>query len=540
MYFGHDANMCLLEDGNPILVLEKERVTRVKHDLGHMHDIVLQKLREVSWDHGSIDMIVINPFCNPTADGIGYRWELDGAIYDQRPAYREPKWIGPPEERYSMHKLRFVDRQYECVAVDHHLAHIAGALFTSPFHESDILSADGGGDLRYCALGYGAGNRIEFIEYDWGMGRSKSYSQLNIGSAWNSIGCFNFGFKPLEGAGKLMGLASYASPTEILVDHVTRHAMFYWGSAFPSYLFDRKTKIDPRDVFAQQLAASLQQFTTKMFVLAAKRMKGLKETVNLCITGGCAMNCIANSAVHLGGLFKDTFVPAQPHDGGLALGQALFVWHHVLGNSRVEKPMTPFLGTDVGDLPISYVQDIVAALIQGKTVGVAFGKAESGPRALGHRSILADPRRSGIREHLNDRVKHREWFRPYAPIVLQEDYFNWFEEPVPSRYMSYTSTVRPDRRDTIPGIVHVDGTARTQIITQEEYPHFHALLSEWKRLTGVPVLLNTSFNSQEPLVDTKEDAYRTWARTELDILATPDGVFKEKQIPVRARAGQRR
>ena len=145
LYFGHDANICLLEDGHPLLVLEKERVTRVKHDQGQMEDIVREYLRRYNWELNSIDLMVINPLCRPTLEGIGYSWEVKGDTYEQFPSYEKPQWIGPPEVRYSMHKIKFLDRIYDGIAVDHHLAHVAGALFTSPFQESGVLSADGGG-----------------------------------------------------------------------------------------------------------------------------------------------------------------------------------------------------------------------------------------------------------------------------------------------------------------------------------------------------------------------------------------------------------
>lgn len=530
LYFSHDANICLLEDGKPVLVLEKERVTRKKHDQGHMVDITKQVLKDFHWEPTSIDLVVINPYYRLTLDNQGFKWDVKGDSYESNPEYHKPKWAGPAEARFSEHRLRFFNREYDCIAVDHHLAHIAGAVFTSPFGKSGILSADGGGDFRYCALGYGFDNKIEWIEYDWGMDKDLDYSELNIGSTWASIGQGNFGYERLEGAGKLMGLSSYASAPNILIDHIMRHALFYWPYPFPSYLFNQGQKLDPKSKFAQQLAAALQAFTTQIFLIAAKRMKDNKKVDNLCLTGGCAMNCIANSVVHLSGLYQDTFVPAQPHDGGLALGQALFAWHHVLGNPRIPTALSPFLGTDIGNVSMDVVDDIIQALLEGKTVGIAFGKAESGPRALGHRSILADPRQADIKDYLNNHVKYREWFRPFAPIITAEDYGEWFSESVPSRYMSYAASVKPDRQDIVPGIVHVDGTARPQVVTAEEYPLFHALLKRWKDETNVPVLLNTSFNSREPLVDTEEQAFQTWKRTGLDMLVTPSGIFQDKDL----------
>ena len=230
------------------------------------------------------------------------------------------------------------------------------------------------------------------------------------------------------------------------------------------------------------------------------------------------MNCIANTAVHKSGLFEDTWVPAQPHDGGIALGQALFVWHHVLDRPRVPKAWSPYLGTDVGDIRSDVIIDMIRFLEAGKSVGLCYGRAESGPRALGHRSILLDPRLPDGKDRLNQRVKHREWYRPFAPMVLGD----W---GVPSKYMSY---IVPTDAEQVPAVTQVDGTSRPQIVGADDDPFILKLLTAWRDKTGCPLLLNTSFNCQEPLVDTIEQARATWKRTELDVLVTPEGIEVDK------------
>ncbi len=525
LYYGHDANLCLLEDGYPVLVLEKERISRIKHDQGHMNDIIPIILKEHGWTPESIDMIVINPYCRVTLDGSEFQWDLEDKSFINNPEYLMPTWQGDPEKRYSRHKIKFLDKTYDCIAVDHHLSHIAGAFFTSTFTDAGVLSSDGGGDERYCAMGYGKDNRIEWVEYDWGKDRTSDYSMLNVGSAWASIGQYNFGYQRLEAAGKLMGLSSYTKAHPLLVQHIQRHALYYWSYPFPTMLFYQPNILDPKSQFAKELAASLQEYTQLLYLAAAKRIKKLKNVDRLCMTGGCAMNCLVNTAIHTSGMFKDTYVPAQPHDGGLSLGQALFAWHHVLGNPRKPKTWSPFLGNNIPSPdPLKYVDEIVHALLNKKTVGLAFGQAESGPRALGHRSIIADPRRPDIKDHINQNVKKREWFRPYAPVVLKDDYSEWFVEDVPSIYMGYMANVRQDKQDTIPGIVHVDGTARPQVLGPESDPMYRTILERWKEATGVPVLLNTSFNHQEPLVNTEQQAEDTWKTSGLDVLVTHSGI----------------
>jgi carbamoyltransferase len=428
-------------------------------------------------------------------------------------------WQGPVDGRYSRHRIKLFGRWYDGYAVDHHLAHIAGALFTSPFEEAGILTADGGGDLRMCALAYGSGNKIQEIEYGWGHEHKKL--QLNIGSVWASVGEYNFGMKRLEGAGKLMGLASYGTARSEIVEVLRELMLYHPFTAFPSYKFRQQIglKLEPGDTFAQDICTSLQQVTTEFYLKAAERMKSwIPDNRYLVMTGGCSMNCIANTAVHKSGLFEDTWVPAQPHDGGLSLGQALFVWHHVLDQPRNPKALTPYLGTDAGRIDEAVIPEIVDFLKQGRSVGLCYGRAESGPRALGHRSILMDPRLANGKDRLNQNVKNREWYRPFAPMVLGD----W---GVPSKHMSY---IVPTDATEVPAVTHVDGTSRPQMVEPGDDPFVVKLLTAWQEKTGCNILLNTSFNCQEPLVDTVAQARATWQRTGLDVLVTSEGIEVDK------------
>ncbi len=517
MYFGHDANCTLLEDGEPMAVLEKERLTRIKHDQGAL-DLELI-LEQYGWEPDSIDMVAINPWTRPTLDGKWFQWELEGKTYREDPDYMLDEWRGPVTGRISRHRIKLFDRWYDGYAVDHHLAHIAGALFASPFEEAGVLSADGGGDLRMCALAYGSGNKIHEIEYGWGHEYKKL--QLNIGSVWASIGEYNFGMKRLEGAGKLMGLSSYGTAQDDIAEVLRELMLYHPFAAFPSHKFSQRNglSLKPDESFAQNICTSLQQVTTEFYLEAANRMKAWKPAIRrLIMTGGCSMNCIANTAIHKSGLFEDTWVPAQPHDGGLSLGQALFVWHHVLDQPRTAGALTPYLGTDAGPINKDLIPQIVDFLEQGKSVGLCYGRAESGPRALGHRTILIDPRLADGKDRLNLNVKNREWYRPFAPMVLGD----W---GVPSKYMSY---IVPTDADEVPAVTHVDGTSRPQIVEPGDDSFILELLTAWQARTGCNILLNTSFNCQEPLVDTVDQARATWKRTGLDVLVSPDGIETDK------------
>ena len=516
LYFAHDANCTLLEDGQPVAVIEKERLTRIKHDHGPM--ALEPILASYGWHPESVDLVVINPYI-VRADRDTFQWELQGESYQQYIDYRKGGWSGPVENRCSRHRIRMFGRWMECYAVDHHLAHIAGALFTSPFAAAGILSADGGGDLRMCALADGSGNRIRHIEYGWGQ--EGAGRQLNIGSVWASTGEYHFGMKRLEGAGKLMGLASYGQPRADLKAMLKDQMLHRHYKPLPLDPFDvdDHAPLDPHSAFAQDLCASLQQLTTELYLAAAARIKSWSRPVDrLVMTGGCSMNCIANTAIHRSGLFEDTWVPAQPHDGGLSLGQALFVWHHLLDRPRTAAAWSPYLGTDAGPISDENIPDIIRFLEQGKSVGLCYGRAESGPRALGHRTILLDPRIADGKDRLNRYVKHREWYRPFAPMVLDHC-------DVPSRYMSYVIDLDAQQ---VPAVTHVDGTSRPQLVGEGDDPFIRRLLTAWLTRTGCPMLLNTSFNCQEPLVDTVDQARATWRRTGLDVLVTTQGIETDK------------
>ncbi len=516
LYFAHDANCTLLEDGEPVAVIEKERLTRIKHDHGPL--ALEDLLASYGWQPESIDLVVFNPYI-VRADRRKFQWETEGGSYQQVDAYRQSGWAGPVENRYSRHRIRLLGRWYDGFAVDHHLAHIAGALFTSPFDAAGILSADGGGDLRMCALAEGSGNRIHHLEYDWGY--EEDGRQLNIGSVWASTGEHHFGMKRLEGAGKLMGLASYGTSRTELIAMLKEQMLHRHYEPLPlnRFGFDNDSVLDPHSPFAKDLCASLQKLTTDLYLAAAARIKTWPQPIDrLIMTGGCSMNCIANTAIHHSGLFEDTWVPAQPHDGGLSLGQALFVWHHVIDRPRTAAAWPPYLGTDAGSISETFIPDIVQFLEQGRSVGLCFGRAESGPRALGHRSILLDPRIADGKDRLNRHVKHREWYRPFAPMVLGAC-------GVPSPYMSYVFNLEAER---VPAVTHVDGTSRPQVVDGNSDRFIHRLLTAWQDKTGCPMLLNTSFNCQEPLVDTVEQARATWRRTGLDVLVSPAGIETEK------------
>lgn len=516
-YFGHDSSVCLLEDGRPVAVVEKERATRVRHDHGWMD--LESVLDEHGWEPGSVDLVAINPYVRNQGIGPARVWELTGHLYTDRSDFQQPHLRCPPEHRFSQHDISLFGRTYPGVAIDHHLGHIATGFYTSPFERATVLSADGGGDGRTCAAARAEGSTIVDIEYGWGLRHSDR--ELNIGSLWGSVGQHYLGYGRLDGAGKVMGLAACGTARPDLVAALREAALMDPYSPLPGSVVAPRV-VEDVDPTAQDLAASVQAFTTDAYLAAAERLAGLYGDDRLVLTGGCSMNCVANTAVHQRGLFGETFVPAQPSDCGLALGQALFAWHHVLKQPRVPRVWSAHLGFDAGPTPRpELVAAAVEHLLAGRTVGVCAGRAENGPRALGQRSILGDPRLPDIAGRINSTVKHREWYRPFGPMVLEEDYDAHFDVRVPSPYMSYVTNVLGDG---LPGVTHFDRSTRPQVVAADNAGLARVVLLEWKRRTGLGVLLNTSLNSKEPIVDTVEQAIATWQRTGLDVLVTPTEV----------------
>jgi carbamoyltransferase len=518
LYFGHDSSICLLRDGVVETVVEKERMTRRKHDHGPVEiDSILQKH---GWSRDSIDLVVINPYVwTHNDEHLSRGFDITGPTFAEREDYLTPSLRPPITQRYSQHTIRIGGRSYPCIAVDHHLSHLAVGFFTSPFEEATTVSVDGGGDFRNIAAARGVANKLEDLQYGWGAGLAGA--EANIGRVWSATGVNHFGYDRYEAAGKLMGLASYGVPRTSIVDELRNMA---YGERFGPLTVGslwRHSLLDSHSSEAQDLAASLQQFTTQELLRGAEQVSARFSQKNLTLSGGCSLNCLANTAVDQAGLFERTWVPPQPGDGGLALGQALFVWFHILDNPRSPEPLSPYLGRSVGDIVDERTLGLVVdALEAGNLVGICTGAAESGPRALGNRSILADPRLPAVRNRINNQIKRREWYRPLAPMVLGEDFAQHFEPWVPSPHMSYVTNVV---NENLPAITHVDKTTRPQVVDATETSFARRVLEQWRARTGLGVLLNTSFNVQEPLVDSVRDAEVTFKRSGLDCLATPEG-----------------
>lgn len=455
-----------------------------------------------------------------------------------------------------------VDRFY---FVPHHLAHATCAFHASGLQTAAVLVVDGIGEATTAWLGRGCRAGLEMLE-------QISYPH-SIGMLWERMAVY-LGFKEYDAA-KVMGLAAYGDPqrfaaemdrlfqiheqTEITAASATLPfvvnldlARFRSGDvAGLESLFGRPRQPDeaPTDTRFADVAAALQRRTEEVLLAIARRLKRATGESGLVYSGGVALNCVANRRLECEGPFETVHIYSAPHDAGTAIGAALDTAQRIGGRgswltSGVSSPMTPFLGSQFGNADVDAAlarwgltservaePELRAAslLADGRIVAWFQGRMEFGPRALGNRSLLADPRRPAMREQLNSRIKHRESFRPFGASVLEEDAAKWFELPTDrvgakdSRsLMLLAYPLRPSFRSLIPAVIHVDGTCRIQTVNRQQNPQFYRLISAFSHLTGTPVVLNTSFNEQEPLVLTPDDALATFFRTHIDALFLND------------------
>ena len=504
LYFGHNAAACVLKDGEVLINWELERFTRIKHDFGFSQEFIDKTLEHCGLTMNDVDHIACN---NPVTIT---RW------IEQHMPERKLNFKVPSAKTLEYKKF---DRGY---IVNHHLAHAASTYYTSPFNTATIFTWDGGGDSENSSVSQGVGNKIEQYKPD---------ARKNLAAYWSSITINNYRMKrvhewdPGSGAGKVMGLASYGNANEDLIrtiertlSEAPRHE--YYDPRARAYnncedLSDTKTSN------SQNVAASLQSLTTRTLLTEIDDIYTGNQ--NLCYAGGLALNCIANREIIKQTKFEKLHVPPFPNDTGLAIGCALYIWHHVLDNPKKTSYFSPYTGPDynVGQPDIERVGNLLA---DNKVICYYEGRSESGPRALGHRSILCNPGIDGIRDRLNYKVKMREWYRPYAPIIPEEnakemllDYNEW------SPYMQTSAIVKHEYDEALSGVTQVDGSTRAQILKHDHNETLYNIIQQSK----LPALLNTSFNYQEPIVETPEQAKATFDRMkDVDVLVIGDKIYE--------------
>jgi carbamoyltransferase len=553
----HDAAAALIHGGTVVAAAAEERFSRVKHDNGYPRLAVRFALDRAGLAARDLDAVVFyeKPFekLERILSTAAATFPRSGAVF----RHAMHRWLGDKLWVKSLLRRELGLPGSKVLFCDHHMSHAASTFFASPFDEAAILTVDGAGEWSTATLGTGRGTRIE-IERELRFPHS-------LGLLYSAFTAY-CGFEINEGEYKLMGMHPYGEPRHVdRIKQILRidadgglwHDMRYFAyhhsphasftKAFEEH-FGRPARDPSRgdkelDPFYCDVAASIQKVTEEVLftmVNALQRSTGAKE---LCLAGGVALNSVANFKLLRDGPFDDVYVPPAPGDDGASLGAALWAYHQVFEQPRMPALDHAYLGSAYDDDEIrrfldehaipyrhepdteAFLAEVARRLESGQVVGWFRGRFEWGPRALGSRSILADPRRAEMKDLLNAKIKFREGFRPFAPSVLEERAAEFFEyagseHSLPGRFMLYVCPVRRDKRDVLPAITHVDGSGRLQTVAKSTNPDYHRLIELFGARTGVPVVMNTSFNLKgEPIVEHPAHAFNTFSRSGMDVLA---------------------
>ena len=584
----HDSAACLVRDGEIVAAAQEERFTRTKHDAGFPVHAVAYCLAEGGVEPSELDYVgfydkpllkferLLENYCGVAPRGLR---SFLAAM---------PVWL--KEKLFTRDRIRRALGGYAgpVLFAEHHESHAASAFYPSPFAEAAVLTMDGVGEWATSSYGVGRGKDLELL--------AELHYPHSLGMLYSAFTYYT-GFKVNSGEYKVMGLAPYGTPryvdliferlVQLKADGSFKLNMDFFdyphGLTMTNGAFDRLFGGPPRRPESRltqremDIAASVQVVTEEIVLRMARHVQRETGMENLCLAGGVALNCVANGRLLREGPFKRLWVQPAAGDAGGAVGVALAIEHKVLGNPRYQRSAGDgmkgsYLGPAFSDdeiarflaatgagaekLPLpSLIERTAELLAQERVVGWLQGRMEFGPRALGNRSILGDPRSPRMQSVMNLKIKFREGFRPFAPSVLREHLSEWFALDVDSPYMLLVAPVsEPHRipmsaeqqrlfgieklsvpRSTVPAVTHVDYSARIQTVHAETNPTYHALLSRFHQLTGCPVLVNTSFNVRgEPLVCTPRDAYRCFMRTEMDHLVLGSFLLdKPRQPPLR-------
>jgi carbamoyltransferase len=588
--FYHDSAAALVEDGRIRAAAQEERFTRKKHDAGFPHRAVDYCLAEAGIGLAQVDRVVFydKPF-------IKFERLLETYLSFAPRGFRSFRMAMPLWLKEKLFQKRLLKEELQALAPDydwderllfseHHLSHAASAFYPSPFEEAVVLTMDGVGEWTTTSVAHGRGHRLEVTR--------ELHFPHSLGLLYSAFTYYT-GFKVNSGEYKVMGLAPYGEPryAQAILEHIVdlkADGTFRLDQAYFDYCTGLTMTSDkfhdllggpPRRAEERleqrhmDLAASIQAVTEEVVLRLTRSLADETGTRNLCLAGGVALNCVANGKVLRDGKFERLWIQPAAGDAGGALGAALAAYHLHLGQARrVGNARDGMAGSYLGPAfaqgeverrlagagavfevleEDALVARAVDALVDGKAVGWFQGRMEFGPRALGGRSILGDPRSPSMQKTLNLRVKYRESFRPFAPSVLSEDVSDWFELEGESPYMLLVADVVRERRremsaseqalfgieklnvprSEIPAVTHVDYSARVQTVHRDTNPRYHALLSAFKDRTGCPVLVNTSFNVRgEPIVCTPEDAFRCFMGSEIEVLVAGNCYLaKERQ-----------
>jgi carbamoyltransferase len=572
----HDAAAALIRDGELIAAAEEERFSRIKHDSDFPTHAIRFCLEAGGIDARDLDYLVFyeKPF-------IKFERILLSALQTVPRSWRVFReamvhWLLDKLWIKGLVRNELGVEAEKILFCEHHLSHAASTFYPSPYQEAAILTVDGVGEWTTTAVGYGRGTEVTLTK--------ELRFPHSLGLLYSAFTAY-LGFQVNEGEYKVMGMAPYGEPKyadkvrklidlkedgsfwldmdyfcyhysldktfnrrfeELFGPPRTPESYFFTpSSGYPSYFGakppDYEEKARQNQHYAD-VAASIQTVTEEALLNLARAIHRETGLANLCIAGGVGLNSVANGRLLRETPFERLFIQPAAGDGGGALGAALWAYHTVLGKPRTFRMEHACWGQEYSDaevrafleeagIPYTYIDDeealidrTVEAIVDGQVVGWFQGRFEWGPRALGNRSILADPRRADMKEIVNTKIKFREPYRPFAPSILAERAEEYFDLPgaaevLPARFMLLVAPVREEKREVIPAVTHVDGSGRPQTVVADQSPRYHRLISRFEEATGVPALLNTSFNLRgEPIVTTPANAYNTFAASGMDLL----------------------
>ena len=581
--FYHDSAACLVQDGEIIAAAQEERFTRKKHDQDFPSRAVEFCLQEGGIGPENLDYVGFydKPFIKFERILETYLSVAPKGVQSYLKAL--PLWL--KEKLWTRGNIRkHLGYSRPILFAEHHESHAASAFFPSPFQTAAILTMDGVGEWTTSSISVGRGNRLELIK--------ELKFPHSLGLLYSAF-TYYLGFKVNSGEYKVMGLAPYGEPkyVQLILDHLVdlredgsfRMNMDYFdflaGLTMTNGKFDRLFGGPPRQQEAKltqremDIAASLQAVTEEIMLKMAQYTRKLTGMKQLCLAGGVALNCVGNGKILKRRVFDDIWIQPAAGDAGGALGVALLIWHHILGNERLSNNKDRMKGSYLGPRfennkiksfldrkKIPYIQlsdrelipTVVRHLKEEKVIGWFQGRMEFGPRALGARSIIGDARSSRMQSIMNLKIKYRESFRPFAPSVLEDRVHEWFDMETTSPYMLLVADVKKEKkiemtagqkklfgidllnipRSQVPAVTHVDYSARIQTVHSETNPRYYDLIKAFEAETGCPILINTSFNVRgEPIVCAPEEAYLCFMRTEMDYLVMENILLDKREQP---------
>jgi carbamoyltransferase len=569
--YDHDVSACLLRDGEIVVAIAKERIVRRKHATGFFQEAVDYCLDAAGISLDRVDLIVRNCYVLPVP-------AMERRLsHDDHPLY-----LNARERKLAQESPLFLSEDPRLAVCSHHLAHAYSAFAVSPFEEGAVMVVDGVGSYRddvveelpadddahplaresesYYVF---RGTEIETIKKVWmgpckGLLSDEFYAMPGLGALYSRVSTYVFG--DWDKCGEVMGLAPYGRPVvaPLLTLDGEDLAVPDWDASRQNPfrgLTDARWEKSPHREEWEDLAWRVQEDLEQVLIARARWLHARTGQKRLCIAGGVGLNCVANGKLREETPFEEVFIQPAAGDDGVALGCACYGHLALRKEERTFAMHSAYLGREYDRFDVDeafrprtvrlattrrksedVVEETARRLAAGAVVGWFQGRSEFGPRALGNRSILADPRGADMKDRVNRQVKHRQGFRPFAPAVPAERAADFFEGAAESPFMLLAKRVRTEMAGKIPAVVHVDGTARVQTVREEDNPRFHALLTAFGRRTGVPVLLNTSFNVRgEPIVEAPYDAMDCFLLTQLDLLVIHDWIV-EKRYAVKSLA----